>query len=62
MNIDKALRLVAGIKILVSLALTYFVHANWVFFTMFIAANLIQSAFTNWCPMMTIMRKMGLQD
>jgi hypothetical protein len=62
MNINQGLRLVAGIMILVSLALTYFVHANWVYFTMFIAANLIQSAFTNWCPMMTIMRKLGVQD
>jgi hypothetical protein len=62
MNINQGLRLVAGIMILVSLALTYFVHANWVYFTIFIAANLIQSSFTNWCPMMTIMRKLGVQD
>lgn len=62
MNINQALRLVAGIMILVSLALTYFVHPNWMYFTVFIAVNLIQSAFTKWCPMMTIMRKMGLQD
>jgi len=62
MNINQSLRLVAGIMILVSLALTYFVHANWVYFTIFIAANLIQSSFTNWCPMMTIMRKLGVQD
>lgn len=62
MNVNQALRLVAGIMILVSLALTYYVHANWVFFTIFIAANLIQSAFTKWCPMMTILRKLGLQD
>jgi hypothetical protein len=62
MNINQGLRLVAGIMILVSLALTYFVHANWMYFTMFIAANLIQSAFTSWCPMMTIMRKLGVKD
>ncbi|GAC17317.1 YgaP family membrane protein [Paraglaciecola arctica] len=62
MNINQGLRLVAGIMILVSLALTYFVHVNWVYFTVFIAANLIQSAFTNWCPMMTIMKKMGMQQ
>ena len=62
MNINQALRLVAGIMILVSLALTYFVHVNWVYFTVFIAVNLIQSAFTNWCPMMTIMKKMGMQE
>jgi hypothetical protein len=61
MNVNQALRLVAGIMILVSLALTYFVHANWVFFTLFIAVNLIQSAFTNWCPIMTIMRKLGVK-
>jgi hypothetical protein len=62
MNINQGLRLVAGVMILVSLLLTYLVHANWVYFTMFIAANLIQSAFTNWCPLMTIIRKMGVQD
>ncbi len=62
MNINQALRLVAGIMLIVSLTLTYFVHINWVFFTMFIAVNLIQSAFTNWCLMITIMRKMGMQD
>jgi hypothetical protein len=62
MNINQALRLVAGIMILVSLGLTYFVHVNWVYFTVFIAVNLIQSAFTNWCPMMTIMKKMGMQE
>jgi hypothetical protein len=62
MNVNQALRLVAGIMILVSLVLTYFVHPNWMYFTVFIAANLIQSAFTKWCPMMTILRKLGLQD
>ena len=62
MNVNQALRLVAGIMILVSLALTLYVHPNWMFFTVFIAVNLIQSAFTKWCPMMTILRKLGLQD
>jgi hypothetical protein len=62
MNINQGLRLVAGIMILVSLALTYFVHANWMYFMMFIAANLILSTFKNWCPMITIMRKLGVQD
>lgn len=62
MNINQALRLVAGIMILVSLALTLYVHPNWMFFTVFIAVNLIQSSFTQWCPMMTILRKLGLRD
>jgi len=62
MKVNQALRLVAGIMILVSLALTYYVHSNWVFFTIFIAVNLIQSSFTKWCPMMTILRKLGFHD
>lgn len=62
MTVNSALRLVAGVMILVSLALSHFVHPDWVYFTIFIAANLIQSAFTNWCPMMTILRKFGLKE
>jgi hypothetical protein len=62
MKVNAALRLVAGIMILLSLALTYFVHANWMYFTAFIAVNLIQSSFTNWCPMMTILKKSGLKE
>lgn len=62
MKVDDALRLIAGIMIAVSVVLTQFVHPYWVFFTLFIAANLAQSAFTKWCPMMTILRKFGLKD
>jgi hypothetical protein len=62
MKVNQALRLVAGVMILLSLGLTYFVHPNWMYFTVFIALNLIQSAFTKWCPMMTILRKSGLED
>ncbi|MFQ3234796.1 MAG: hypothetical protein ACI9C4_000347 [Paraglaciecola sp.] len=62
MKVNQALRLVAGVMILLSLGLTYFVHPNWMYFTVFIALNLIQSAFTNWCPMMTILKKSGLED
>ena len=62
MEVNDALRLVAGVMILISLLLTYFVHANWMYFTIFIALNLIQSAFTGWCPMMTILKKVGYQE
>ena len=62
MKINAALRLVAGVMILLSLVLTYFVHANWLYFTIFIAVNLIQSAFSNWCPMMSILKKAGLKE
>ena len=61
MNVDRALRLVAGIVVMLSVALGHFVDANWYYFTAFVGLNLFQSAFTNWCPMMTILRKMGLQ-
>ncbi|MDE3273359.1 YgaP family membrane protein [Pseudoalteromonas sp. SSM20] len=62
MKVNDALRLIAGVMLIVSLLLTHFVHPNWVFFTLFIAINLLQSAFTKWCPMMTILRKFGLED
>jgi hypothetical protein len=62
MTVNSALRLIAGSMILLSLLLSHFVHPNWIYFTVFIAANLIQSAFTNWCPMMTILRKTGLKE
>jgi hypothetical protein len=61
MNVDRALRLVAGIIVMLTVALGYFVNPNWYYFTAFVGLNLFQSAFTNWCPMMTILRKMGLQ-
>ena len=61
MNVDRALRLVAGVVIMLSVALGHFVDANWYYFTAFVGLNLFQSAFTNWCPVMTILRKMGLQ-
>lgn len=61
MNVDRALRLVAGVVIMISVALGHFVDANWYYFTAFVGLNLFQSAFTNWCPMMTILRKLGLQ-
>jgi hypothetical protein len=62
MTINSALRLVAGVMILVSIFLQMFHSPNWVYFTAFIALNLIQSAFTKWCPMMFILGKLGLKE
>ncbi|MEP1382595.1 MAG: DUF2892 domain-containing protein [Paraglaciecola sp.] len=62
MKLHAALRLIAGTVLLISLALTYWVHPNWIFFSIFIAVNLIQSAFTLWCPMITILKKLGVQE
>lgn len=62
MTVDRYLRLIAGIVVLATTALGYFVSPLWFLFTGFVALNLIQSAFTNWCPMMTILRKAGVKD
>jgi Inner membrane protein YgaP-like, transmembrane domain len=61
MTIEAALRLVAGTFLLLSLALAHFVSPNWLWFTAFIGLNLVQSAFTGWCPMMAILRRAGLK-
>ncbi len=60
MTIERALRLIAGIFVLLSLALGYWVSPYWFLFTAFVGLNLFQSGFTNWCPMMTILRRLGL--
>lgn len=61
MSLERAVRLIAGIFILISLALGYYVHPNWYFFTAFVGLNLLQSGLTNWCPMMTFLKKLGYQ-
>lgn len=60
MTVDRYLRLIAGIFILLSVALGWYVHPGFFFFTAFVAVNLIQSAFTNWCPMMALLRRLGV--
>lgn len=59
MNVERYLRLIAGTFVLVSLLLGVYHSPSWFLLTGFVALNLIQSAFTNWCPMMTFLRKMG---
>ena len=61
MTVNDALRLIAGLFVLASVALGYFVSPWWFLFTAFVAVNLMQSAFTKWCPMMTFLRKVGLK-
>jgi hypothetical protein len=62
MNIERYIRLIAGTFVMLSLALGYFVSPYWYFFTAFVGLNLFQSAFTNWCPMMTFLRKLGIRS
>lgn len=60
MNIDRAVFAMAGIMVLVSLLLAHFVSPLWLWLTAFVGANLLQSAFTGFCPAVTIFRKLGL--
>lgn len=62
MTVNEALRAMAGIVILITVALGTWVHPYWYFFTAFVGLNLLQSAFTRWCPAMAIFRKMGLKE
>jgi hypothetical protein len=61
MTVDEGLRLVAGAFVLASVALGYWVHPAFLAFTAFVGANLLQSAFTGWCPMMWILERGGLR-
>lgn len=62
MTVERSVRLMAGVMILLSLALAHFHSQNWLWLTAFVGLNLLQSAFTNWCPAMSIFRAMGLKD
>ena len=62
MTVDEGLRLVAGSFILLSLVLGWLWHWVWFLFTAFVGANLLQSAFTRWCPMMVVLQKLGFQS
>lgn len=62
MTVDKAVRAFAGVMVLVSVALTYWLSPWFVLLTLFVGANMIQSAFTGFCPAEMFFRKMGLKD
>lgn len=62
MTVERGLRMVAGVVILASLALGYWVSPHWYLFTAFVGLNLLQSAFTNWCPVMVVLRAMKLSE
>lgn len=62
MTVERGLRLMAAVVILISLALAHFVSPNWLWLTAIVGLNLLQSAFTNWCPAMMILRAAGLKD
>ncbi len=60
MHVERALRLIAGTVVLTSLALAWLHHAYWLGLTSFVGLNLLQSGFTDWCPMVWVLEKAGL--
>jgi hypothetical protein len=62
MTVNEALRAMAGFFVLLTVALGYWVSPYWFLFTAFVGLNLLQSAFTRWCPAMAIFRKLGLKE
>ena len=62
MTADRYVHVIAGTFMLTSLGLGYFVSPYWYLFTVFVGLNLLQSGFTNWCPMTNILRKIGVKD
>ncbi len=61
MNIDRFVLAFAGLVILVSIGLAYAVNSNWIWLTIFVGVNLLQSAFTGFCPLALILKKFGYQ-
>lgn len=62
MKLNDALRLLAGFMVLLSAGLTVYVSGNFLWLTVFVGANMLQSAFTKWCPAIWFFRKIGLKE
>jgi hypothetical protein len=61
MSLENAVRVFAGIMVLVSVLLTVYVHSNFIWLTVFIGVNLIQSAYTGICPAAYFLKKLGFR-
>jgi hypothetical protein len=62
MNIDKAVLAFAGVIVLLSVALTYFVSPWWMLLTVFAGANMLQASVTGFCPAAMVFKAMGCRD
>jgi len=61
MTIERGLRLSAGVVVLASVTLAVFHDLRWMLLTTFVGLNLLQSAFTNWCPMVWLLAPLGMR-
>ncbi len=62
MTVDRMVRMMAGLMVLVSVVLTHHVDPNWMWLTVFVGFNLMQSGLTNICPLAKILKKMGVAE
>jgi len=62
MHVERLLRLIAGVFVILSVVLSQVHSPYWLFFTLFVGINLTQSFFTNWCPMMTFLKMFGVKS
>ena len=60
MKMENMIRVIAGSLVLISLALAHYVNPNWLWFTVFVGANLLQSGITKWCLMEKILARFGV--
>ncbi len=61
MNVDSLVMRFAGLFVLASLALAHWHSPNWLWFTAFVGANLLQASFTGFCPLAIILKRLGMQ-
>ncbi|MBD3654185.1 DUF2892 domain-containing protein [Kangiella sp.] len=61
MTAERVLMAFAGFMVLLSVVLTWYVHPYWLWLTVFVGANLFQSAFTGFCPAMMVIKKLGFK-
>lgn len=60
MKLENLIRALAGTLVLASLALAHYVHPHWIWMTVFVGFNLLQSAFTGFCPAEMLLKKLGV--
>lgn len=62
MTVDRMVRMMAGMVVLLSVLLTQYVNPNWLWLTVFVGFNLMQSGLTNICPLSAVLKKLGVPE